>query len=1061
MKKKSKQNEFRQSMKLLLTTIVLVLEVGILGATVNAQSATITGNVKDTFGEPVPGTTVVVKGTTQGTVTNSDGNYSIGNVSTDAILVFSFLGMKTQEIIVGDQSQINVTLVEDSQQLEEVVAIGYGTQKKVNLTGAVTSVNMDEVLGNRPVSFASTALMGSVPGLVFSGFSGEPGSRYNINIRGTSSIHGSDPLILVDNVPMDLSYINPEDIESISILKDASASAVYGARAAFGVILVTTKKSEKDKPNKFSYSAKTSFSKPQELAQRATPLQTVQAMKDAGWDNLWVAGQNIDRWLELLNEYDANPSLYPDGFMFDNDGIPYQLKETDVTRDMMDNFGIQQMHDFAVSGGSDKSSYRISLGILDNDGILFTNKDKYTRNSLSSFLSTDVTKWMTTQMSLLYTYSKKSSPFTAAYDVWSASLYQPSFSPVGGMETEDGYHLFATPRNILDVAIPDIYKSNRLNILGRVILTPFEGLNITGEYSINNFFGSNTQYRKPIHDLMDGMTLNYLPPNVTQSSYNEEKLKTIYNALNLFATYTKRIQNHDLSLMAGFNSEHSDHETLAANRIQMINDELPSIGQGVGLITATDNFSEYAIFGTFYRFNYAFKDKYLFEASGRYDGSSKFPEDNRFGFFPSFSAGWRVSEEGFMDFSRNVISNLKLRTSWGSIGNQNISPYQYTPGMESYLSDWLRNDEKPTSLNPPALVRSNFTWEEVRTINFGIDIGLFRQKLNASFDLFNRETLNMLAPGLDYPSIVGTSAPLQNAADLESKGWEMQISWKDKVGDALYSVGFHVSDNQSKIKKFQNESKVLSDRYEGQILGEIWGYVTDRLYTVDDFVEGTLDNQLMGGTLKPGVAKFKGYNPNPGDILYKYPDENGEVWSGADNTADNPGSRRIIGNSSPRYIFGFNADISWKGFGLSVLLQGVGERQAWLRNVTMFPYTYNWRVGLYDYQLDYWTPDNPNAQFPRIYASAEHNTNANYQRQTGFLQNAAYLDIKSVVLSYDLPKSLISNIKLDEVTLFISGENVFSFNHYPEGVHPDNSTRTNGATYPFMRMLTGGLNISF
>lgn len=246
MKKKSKQNEFRQSMKLLLTTIVLVLEVGILGATVNAQSVTITGNVKDTFGEPVPGTTVVVKGTTQGTVTNSDGNYSIGNVSTDAILVFSFVGMKTQEIIVGDQSQINVTLVEDSQQLEEVVAIGYGTQKKVNLTGAVTSVNMDEVLGNRPVSFASTALMGSVPGLVFSGFSGEPGSRYNIKIRGTSSIHGSNPLILVDNVPMDLSYINPEDIESISILKDASASAVYGARAAFGVILVTTKKSEKD-----------------------------------------------------------------------------------------------------------------------------------------------------------------------------------------------------------------------------------------------------------------------------------------------------------------------------------------------------------------------------------------------------------------------------------------------------------------------------------------------------------------------------------------------------------------------------------------------------------------------------------------------------------------------------------------------------------------------------------------------------------------------------------------------------------------------------------------------
>lgn len=1025
------------------------------------QQKSVKGRVVDNNGDPLVGVTITVVGTTRGVVTGNDGTYSIEATPTDK-LAFSFIGMKKQEISVENQLTINVTLMEDSQQIEDVVVVGYGTQKKVNLTGAVSSVKMDEVIGNRPVTFATTALMGSVPGLVFSGFSGEPGSRYNINIRGTSSINGSQPLVLVDNVPMDLAYVNPEDIESVSVLKDASASAVYGARAAFGVILVTTKKSDKDRPNKFSYSTKISLSNPQELAKRASPLQTVQAMKDAGWKTLWVAGQDIDRWIELLNEYNANPSLYPDGYTRDKN-IPYQLKETDVTRDMMANFGIQKIHDFSVSGGSSKSSYRISLGILDDDGILVTNKDKYTRNSVSAFLNTDVAKWLTTEVSLLYTNSKKSDPtdFTAARNMWSSSLFQPSFHPVGGMETDDGYKYFSTPRSLLEIAIPDVSKSDRMNLLGRVILKPIEGLNITGEYSLSNFFGSNTRFRKPIRNIIDGMTLDILPSNVTQSSYNEQKLKTVYNAMNLFATYSKAIQNHNFTLMAGINSEHNDDESLTANRIQMINDELPSIGQGVGLITANDGFSEYSLFGTFYRINYSFMDRYLIEASGRYDGSSKFPKSQRFGFFPSFSAGWRINEESFMDFLKDVISNLKLRASWGSIGNQNIDPFQYTPGMQSILANWLINDQKPTSLNPPALVRSNFTWEEVRTLNFGLDFGFFNQKLNGSFDIFNRETLNMLARGLEYPSIIGASAPLQNVADLESKGWELQISWKDKIENTSYSVGFHLSDNISKVKKFKNESKVLTDHYEGQVLGEIWGYETDRLYTVDDFVEGTLDDRLMGGTLKPGIAKFKGYNPNPGDVLFKNPDENGEVWQGADNTADNPGSRRIIGNSSPRYIFGFNADVSWKGFGLSILLQGTGKRQAWLRNVTMFPYTHNWMIGLYDYQLDYWTINNPNSFFPRIYASAAYNTEPNYQVQTRYLMNAAYLDIKSVVLSYDLNKSITSKLKMDKISFFLSGENLWSFNHYPEGVHPDNRTRSDGATYPFMRMFTGGLNISF
>jgi len=967
-------------------------------------------------------------------------------------------------VVVGNQTSINVAMEEETIGIEEVVAVGYGTQKKVNLTGAVSSVKMEEVLGNRPVSSITAALMGNLPGLILSGNSGEPGSGYNIKIRGTSSINGGDPLILVDNVPMNITDINPEDIESVSVLKDASAAAVYGARAAFGVILVTTKKSENDKPNKFSYSSKISFSRPQELAKRATPLQTVTGIKDAGYVSVWT-GQDVAPWIDLLTEYENNPSLYPEGYAIEN-GTRYSLRATDMTKDLIQNFGMKQIHDFSVTGGSAKSAYRLSLGILDEDGIIISGKDSYRRFNVSSFISTDVASWMTAQLSLLYSNGKKKDPFVSTFtrDVWTQSVYTPSFYPTGGMEYDGEYRSFATPRNIMEIVVPNLSRTNKWNLTGRVILKPLKGLDITGEYSLNQAYESYTEFKKPVTNFMDGMTFGPVTSNITQSTYKETKKQTDYNALNIFATYNQRIEEHEFTLTAGINSEHSYYEDLWANRLGMINNDLPSIGQGVGLITAGDDFTEYTIFGAFYRLNYAFKDKYLLEASGRYDGSSKFPENNRFGFFPSFSAGWRISEEGFINVIKPVVSNLKLRASWGSIGNQNIDPYQYTPGMESFLASWILNGQKATSLKSPALVRSNFTWEEVRTANGGIDVGILDNKLNTSFDIFRRTTLNMLGPGADYPSVVGAAAPLQNAADMQTNGWELQVSWRDKAGEVSYGLGFNLSDNKSKITKFNNDTKILSAHYEGETLGEIWGYVFDRFYTDEDFVEGTLKTtaagELTGGTLKQGIPKVKGYNPNPGDILYKFPDENGDIWSSA-NTADDPGSKRIIGNSSYRYVFGINADVEWKGFSLYVLLQGVGKRDVWLKNNTVIPYSTNWHIGLFDYQLDYWTPERTDAFYARIYQSAGYNTAANNQVNTRYLLDASYLDVKSVVLSYDLPKSLVSKMNLDKVTFFVNGENLWSFNYFPDGMHPDTKVRGEGSTYPVMRMFTGGLNITF
>lgn len=1033
-------------------------------ATASATPKKITGKVTDEHGEPVIGANIAVKGLAVGTVTGFEGEFTL-DVPEHGTLHISYIGYRSLDLPITNKTTLNIRLQEDTEQLNEVVVIGYGTQKKVNLTGSVTSVKMDEVLGNRPVTSLPGALMGNVPGLILSGNSGEPGAGYNLKVRGTSSINGGDPLILVDNVPMNISDINPEDIESVSVLKDASAAAVYGARAAFGVILVTTKKSQKEQKNRFSYSAKLSLSQPQELPRRATPFQTITAAKDAGYVTMWTA-QDVDTWLDLLNQYNTTPSLYPDGYAM-VDGTRYSLRETDLTRDMMENFGTQQIHDFSVSGGSEKSAYRISLGVLDEDGILRTGKDSYSRYNISSFLSMDVAKWMTAQLSILYSRSKKSDPYNLKFngkDVWSQSVYAPSFYPTDGMEIDGVYSPFVTPRHILEVAVPDKQKVNRLNVLGRIILSPVKGLTVTGEYSINHTFESVTNYQKHIPNFADGMAFNSMPSSVTQSTYKETKKKTEYNALNIFTTYNAKIKDHDFTLTGGINSEYSNYENLWASRVQMINDELPSIGQGVGLTTAGDDFSEYAIFGLFYRANYSYKNKYLFEASGRYDGSSKFPENNRFGFFPSFSAGWRISEEPFMKEWGSILSNLKIRASWGSIGNQNIDPYSYTPGMESFLADWIVNGQKATTLKSPALVRSNFTWEEVRTTNGGIDIGLLEGKFNGSFDLFRRETLRMLGPGADYPAVVGAAAPLQNSANMLTKGWELQLSWHDKIGNVAYNIGFNISDYKSKITKFKNDTKILTDHYEGETLGEIWGYVTDRYYTEDDFVEGTLKTtaagELTGGTLKPGIPKVKGYSPNPGDILYKYPDENGDIWSSS-NTYDDPGSKRIIGNSSFRYVYGIQASAEWKGFSLSLLLQGVGKRQVWLKNSAVMPYTTNWYIGLNDYQLDYWTPRNTDAFYPRLYQSAGYNTAANSQVQTKYLLDASYLDIKSIVLSYDLSRAIISKARLDNVTFFVNGENLWSFNHFPKGLHPDSKTRAEGAIYPVMRMFTAGLNIAF
>ena len=421
-----------------------------------------------------------------------------------------------------------------------------------------------------------------------------------------------------------------------------------------------------------------------------------------------------------------------------------------------------------------------------------------------------------------------------------------------------------------------------------------------------------------------------------QDYYNMQDTQKRYNAFNVFSNYDHRWGDHSFKAMAGFNQESYSYKSFYAQVKGQTTPSVPSFAGGSGDKSITDGYSEYSIRSGFARLNYAFKDRYLLELNGRYDGSSKFPKNDRFGFFPSVSVGWRLGQEKFMEWSRTWLDDIKLRASYGSIGNQNINPYQFLSTMTvSPSTVWLDKNDKVNVISSPGLISSSFTWETVKTINLGVDVTALNNRLQMTFDYYKRRTDGMLADGIEIPGVVGTSAPLQNIADLSSDGWELNLTWRDRIGDFAYNIGFNIYDNQAKIKKFNNETGLIGQYYVGQKLGELWGYVADGYYSIDDFV---MDDAKRGvWTLKEGVTSIQGYSVQPGDMKFKDLDGNGVINSGAGTLSD-PGDRKVIGNNRARYQFGANLGASYKGFSLDVRLQGVGKRDYWLSGSSIFPF---------------------------------------------------------------------------------------------------------------------------
>lgn len=1018
----------------------------------------VTGKVIDaTTHEPVIGANILVQGyKNKGAISDINGDFTLNDIPDGSTIVVSYIGYVRQEIILQGQTTITISLKEDIRMLDDVVVVGFAKQKKANLTGAVSSVKMDDIAGVRPVATTGSLLQGVLPGLQVTQDTGEPGGGSSFNIRGTTSINGGSPLILVDNVYYNgpLNMLNPNDIESVTVLKDAASASIYGARSAFGVILITTKGAKKGEKMQLTYSNNFTFSRPVSLPQKASPLQTVQLYKDMG-EIAYYAGQDIDTWLGLLNEYNANPSLYPDGYAMVN-GMRYQLAETDAIGDFMCDTGFQQKHDISASGGSDRISYRLSLGYVSNDGVMVTNRDNYKRYTGRAFVSGDITNWLTLQSDITFSKSDKNMPSGASYQ---SAVRAASYMPSGSVDVNGTMMPIGTPAYKTIAGGDNKNGMTDTRIFAKLIATPLEGLTLNAEFTYDHLNENTRNFSKRFTYAHEDKFSE--ESSQQYSTYSVDKEMTNYTALNIYGSYTKLFnEKHNFTAMLGYNLENSYYESLSVDTEDMISDELPSISQSIGEKKADDSFTEYSILGFFGRINYAYKDRYLLEVSGRADASSKFPASGRWGFFPSASVGWRVMEEPFMASLKRYIPEFKIRFAYGEVGNQSISAYQFVPSMSSYYSSWLHENKQPITLYSPSLVSSNFTWERVQTMNIGFDLSLLDNRLNANFDYYIRHTRDMLTDGVELPNVLGTGAPMQNVADLKSRGFELEMNWRDKIGDWTYSIGFNLYDYKSFITKFDNEAGLISTYYEGERLGAIWGYVTDRLYTVDDFVEGSLDSNLKNGTLKDGIPHVEGINPNPGDVLYKDLDGNGIINAGQ-STLDDPGDRKIIGNNQLRFQYGINGSLSWKNIAFSFFLQGVGKNDKWISNELMFPYYYEFGT-IYAHQLDYWTPTNTDSKYPRPYETGTRNSNysANIRTQTAYLTNGAYLRLKNITIAYTFPATWTKRFGVNNLRIFATGENLFTFDHMPEGMDPSLADKGSGMGYPFMRSYSFGISLS-
>ena len=1031
----------------------------------------ISGKVTDENGKPLEGVSVLIKGSSFGTNTDARGVYQI-DVSdpSSGILVFSFVGAETQEVKINGRSVINISLHRIDQEQQEIVVVGYGTKRKGEITGAVSQVG-SEVFRDKPITNIAQGLQGQIPNLNISFGDGQPNRGGTFNIRGMNSINGGSPLILIDGIEGDINLINPEDVESVSVLKDAASAAIYGARGSFGVILVTTKQGIKGKLN-IRYSNDIGFNQPTFLPHVITdPIAAAELQNEAYKGYAGIDNSTMLPIIDYLKKRKADPSLPEVGINPSNHTWLFGAN-TDWYNDFFSNHQAYGKHFLSVSGGGDKVTYYLSGSLQNQDGVFKVATDKYKRYNFRSKLNLQATSWLQIYNNSEFDQDDYDSPNKYVNGDYNAYRYLSLFAdPYYAAKTPDGNWTQAgmlTFGNLIDGG--RVNEKNQIfkNTIG------FQGKILKDIITVNGDFAAMwTQVRNDrkantlSYESVPGQITNYSNPDFYQSSFDED----FYTVANLYGKYSNDFGKHHLDVLAGVDQEVNKDREFQSKISNNLSDSYSSLNLASGIAQVSDNNSDWALQGIFSRISYNYDKRYLVEFNGRYDGTSRFPANDRYGFFPSVSAGWMISREHFFKPLTHVINTFKLRSSYGSLGNQQVGTYAYIPIMNFGPITPILDGAHPIGTSAPGLVSKSLTWETARTFDIGADLSLLGSRLAIGLDWYKRNTINMLTKSKQLPAVLGTGEPQANAANLQTTGWETSFQWSDRITVAnkpfSYNLQIVVSDNTSRITKYDNPNNYLGDYYVGQKIGEIWGYETDGFFKTDNEYANSADQSKVSAT----SYKVDGH-PMAGDIKFKDLNADGIIFNG-NNTLGDHGDMKIIGNSTPHYSYGFNLGASWNNFDFSVFFQGVGKRDFWpgIESGIFWGFYNRWNQPVYDQIYgNYWTPTNTNAYFPRPRAYiASHEGDALYYAQTRYLQNAAYLRMKNISIGYKIPAKLLSRVHIKSLRVFVSGQNLATWTKLSKAFDPETivndmdvaTSNGNGFVYPIQKTFSAGVNLNF
>ncbi|WP_262245746.1 SusC/RagA family TonB-linked outer membrane protein [Parapedobacter soli] len=1052
------------------------------------ENSKVEGTVVSSDGRPLFGVNVLIKGTSRGTITDSEGKFSLEIIGERATLVISHTGYQTQEVLVDGGAHIAVTLQAGSPILDEVVVVGYGTQKRVNLTGAVEQIG-SEYLENRPVPNLSRALQGLIPNLNIRHSNGRPTASPALNVRGLTSIGaGGEALILIDGIPGHPETINPNDIESVAVLKDAASAAIYGSRGAFGVILITTKNPKNAKPQ-ITYSGNYSFNSRTENRKYVTDpyirvkfgYEAINAFYDGDYLPAELGSSYVPFSLSYLDELK---------YRYENPDQDFEVVEVDPVTGRYMYFGNHDWekeyfnssipsteHSITVSGKGENTHYLISANYFGQDGLYKIRSDKFNRYNLRIKGGLEVTDWLAINTNTSMNRRDYFDPFNLeGYNMF----YQLNATNVPVMEIFNPDGTFTRGAIVDGRGLGSLYGEGGIwsaynmvqqdiSFIGKLM---GEKLRIRGDFSYRGIYGKVTKKR---------ISQPYsIRPNETIDSgiseLSEERTTNDYFSSNVYAEYQSTFGKHDLKVLLGGNYETTLNKSLYVFRDNLIVPALDDFNLAVGdnsVIRGGGN--QWATAGVFSRINYNYNERYLLEVNSRLDGSSKFPHSQQYSFFPSISVGWRVSEEAFLKNKVSWMDNLKIRASYGSLGNSQIAPYLFLEQIGTgFARNIILNGKQTAYTSSPSVIPESLTWETATTINGGLDMNLFRNRFSFSLDLYKRKTSDMITSGPALPLVFGAGVPRGNFADLETKGFELSLGWNDQThlaGRPLsYNLRFILSDNVSTITKFNNVSDVISintstfqtNLYEGLRYGDIWGLVTEGIFESPQDIESSADHSevqySLGNIVTPGDVKFKDLN---GD---------GKISKGNQTLSDH-GDWKIIGNSTPRYSYGFNGSVNWNNFSVSIFVQGVGKRDWYPGNgavnfwgplagssYAIFP------EFLYD---DFWTPDNTDSYFPQIKFAGVTPTRQ-LQPQTRYLQNASYVRLKDLTVMYNIPNSTLSPFGIQNLSIFVSGQNIWTYSPMfkitkgfvdPEFIETS-EVQFQGNDYPILKTYTIGIKIS-